>query len=745
MASLIKEKMKSNSNISMSDKKNLRFALVGNPNCGKTTLFNKLTGSKQYVGNWPGVTVEKKEGKAKFCDSEISILDLPGIYSLSPYSPEEVITRNCIIDEQLQLIINIVDATNIERNLYLTTQIAELGRPMIIALNMVDLLEKRGDHIDYKRLEKKLGIPVVPISAGKGIGIDELMRRSISCAKKNYIANIKNTYSPDLDEVLCEIEEILGSIRTSTNVNQRWNAVKVFEGDNITLEKFKFTEQQSRKINTIRKRIPTTKYLDREMIIADQRYKYICEICSSVVKKRFAQGHLTTSDKVDKIITNRFLAVPLFLSMMLLVFFITFGPVGNFLRDSTEFLIKDTFANFVSNIISSLGASQWTESLIVDGIIEGVGSVISFFPQILILFTLLSILEDSGYMARAAFIMDQLLRKIGLSGRAFVPMLMGFGCTVPAVLGTRTLESEKDKRLTILITPFMSCSAKMPVYALFISAFFVSNQSLIIFSIYLLGIIVAVLSALLFKNTLLKGDPAPFVMELPPYRLPTLRSLWIHVWERLKDFLTKAGTVLLAATIIIWFLQSFDFRMNMVTDSANSMLANIGTFIAPVFTLCGFGDWRASVSLVTGLVAKESVVSTMAILYNSGMDTSLSAALSQTFTPLSAYSFMVFVLLYTPCIAALSAIRKEMCSFKWTFVTIVYQLVVAFLMSALVYQIGSFLLYIFSGGRIKIIDLVIAILAVSIVACVIWIEVSKRKDSQAGCSSCSRCANKCNK
>lgn len=745
MASLIRDSIRNFSADSVTNKKTIKFALAGNPNCGKTTLFNKLTGSKQYVGNWPGVTVEKKEGRAKFYGKNISILDLPGIYSLSPYSPEEVVTRNCIMDEDLQLIINIVDATNIERNLYLTTQIAELGKPMVIALNMIDLLEKRGDRIDYKRLERKLGIPVVPISAGKGTGIDELMKLAIRYAEKNQIVNIKNTYSPDVDEVLCEIKKVLDSTGKSTNANQRWNAVKVFEGDRIALEKFKFTEAQSQKINTIKKKIPTTKYLDREMIIADQRYKYICNICSLVVKKSFGQGHLTTSDKVDKIITNRFLAIPLFLSMMLLVFFITFGPIGNSLRDSAEFLIKDVFASMINNILNSAGASQWTVSLVIGGIIEGVGSVISFFPQILILFTLLSILEDSGYMARAAFIMDQLLRKIGLSGRAFVPMLMGFGCTVPAVLGTRTLEREKDKRLTILITPFMSCSAKMPVYALFISAFFVSNQALVIFSIYLLGIIIAVLSALLFKNTLLKGEPAPFVMELPPYRLPTPRSLWIHVWERLKDFLTKAGTVLLAATIVIWFLQSFDFKMRMVDDSANSMLASIGTFIAPSFTLCGFGDWRASVSLVTGLVAKESVVSTMAILYNSGVDANLASTLGQTFTPLSAYSFMVFVLLYTPCVAALSAIHKEMASLKWTSITILYQLVVAFLVSVFVYQTGSFMSYIFSGGSVKIIDVIIAILSISIVACVIWIEVGKRKDSKNMCSSCSGCANKCNR
>lgn len=740
MSKLVEDKTKKNLKSKL-----LRIALAGNPNCGKTTLFNRLTGSKQYVGNWPGVTVEKKEGKAKFFNNEINILDLPGIYSLSPYSPEEVVTRNCIMDENPNLIINIVDATNIERNLYLTTQIAELGKPMIIALNMIDLLEKRGDCIDYKLLEKEIGIPVVPISASKGIGIDKLMKFALDYSQKTYIEKVKNTYSKEVNDALLGIEHVLNSTGIETNINQRFNAVKIFEGDSITLRKFKFTKSQENEILFYKNKVQVSKYLDREMIIADQRYKYICDICSKVVKKKFEQGHMTTSDKVDRLVTNKIFAIPLFLCMMMLVFFITFGPIGNFLKDKTEFLIKDVFANIINSSLISIGTSDWARSLVVDGIIEGVGSVISFLPQILILFTLLSILEDSGYMARAAFIMDQLLRKIGLSGRAFVPMLMGFGCTVPAVLGTRTLESEKDKRLTILITPFMSCSAKMPVYALFISAFFLKNQALIIFSIYLLGIIVAVLSALLFKNTLLKGEPAPFVMELPPYRIPTISSLWMHVWERIKDFLTKAGTVLLAATIVIWFLQSFDLSLNMVDNSSDSILAMIGTFVAPAFTFCGFGDWRASVSLVTGLVAKESVVSTMAVLYSSGTNSNLSVMLNDTFTPLSAYAFMVFVLLYTPCIAALSAIRKEMSSFKWTFIAIFYQLFVAFIASSLVYQIGTLVLNVFSGKTINVMDLIIAVLSISIIIYVIWIQVSKANKHENSCSSCSRCLNKCNK
>ena len=666
----------------------LHFALAGNPNCGKTTLFNQLTGSSQYVGNWPGVTVEKKEGRVKSAEVPVSVLDLPGIYSLSPYSPEEIVTRNCLIDEHLELIINIVDATNIERNLYLTTQLAELGCPMIIALNMIDLLEKRGDHIDYQRLEKELGIPVVPISASRGIGLQELIERGVAYAQKVQRLQVKNTYSPDVDMVLKNIEAVLETVPQEEEVGRRWTAVKVFEGDSLTMSRLALNEQQARKIAHYKEMIKTTRYVDREMIIADQRYQYICAICAKAVQKGHAQGHITLSDRIDQIATHRIWAIPMFLLMMLFIFFITFGPVGNFLKEGAEWLIKDWFSGLVASALAAGGASEWARSLLIDGVIEGVGSVVSFAPQIMLLFTLLSILEDTGNMSRAAFIMDQLLRKIGLSGRAFVPMLMGFGCTVPAVLGTRTLENEKDKRLTILITPFMSCSAKMPVYALFISAFFAGNSPLIIFSIYLLGIVVAILTALLFKNTILKGKPAPFVMELPPYRFPTPKSLWLHVWERLKDFLVRAGTIILGATIIIWFLQSFNLQLQMVSDSADSILASIGTAIAPIFTLCGFGDWKASVSLLTGLVAKESVVSTMAVLFGTAGTT-----MTQVFSPLSAYAFMVFVLLYTPCVAALSAIHKEMGSAKWTLITIVYQLLVAWFVSACVFQFGTLLLH----------------------------------------------------
>lgn len=659
----------------------IKIALAGNPNCGKTTLFNQLTGSNQYVGNWPGVTVEKKEGKIKNkFGLEMSIIDLPGIYSLSPYSPEEIVTRNCLLHDNPQVIIDIVDATNIERNLYLTTQIAELGRPMVIALNMIDMLEKNGDTIDEKLLEKELGIPVVPISASKNIGIEALIEKTLELAKASKYVPVKNIYSKAVNNVLLDIEDALEEVKQSKYHRKRWTAVKLFEGDSVTWNHYDFTKEQRQHIISHIEEVNSSKNIDREMIIADERYKYICAITSRAVHKNHDPCKLTVSDKIDRIATNKYLAIPLFLVTMFLVFAITFGPIGNFLRDAAEWLISDLLAGGLTTFLHNVNASEWAESLVIDGIIGGVGSVISFLPQIVLLFTLLSLLEDSGYMARAAFIMDKLLRCIGLSGRAFVPMLMGFGCTVPAVMGTRILESEKDKKLTILITPFMSCSAKMPVYLLMVSMFFKDSGPLVIFGIYILGVVIAILTALLFKSTVLKGKNSPFVMELPPYRLPSAKTLLLHVWERVRDFLVRAGTVLMGASILIWFLQSFNFSLQMV-ESDESILASIGMLIAPVFTLCGFGDWRASVSLVTGIAAKESVASTMAVLYG--------GSLTGAFSTLSAFSFLVFVLLCTPCVAALTAMRKEFGSRKWMAVSVVYQLAVAWIMSFAVFQIGS--------------------------------------------------------
>lgn len=673
-------------------KKHLNVALIGNPNSGKTTLFNQLTGSRQYVGNWPGVTVEKKEGKLSYKNEEIKIIDLPGIYSLSPYSSEEIVTRNCLLHDDVDLIINIIDSTNIERNLYLTTQIMELGKPIVVVLNMIDILEKKGDKIDYHLLSKLLSVAVIPMSANKHDKIENLMDSCLDIINQkasSKIQDVQNIYAPEIDSILNNIEKILKNSNNKFKVNPRWLAVKLFSEDHDILKNVHLTEDELSKINFYKNSVSPSKNTDRQMIISECRYDYICSICKKCVHKNLKNDKLSITDKIDKIVTNKVLALPIFLAIMMLIFYITFGPVGNYFKSWAEFLINDIIGNSIEKLLISLNASSWAKSLILDGVVKGVGSVISFFPQIMILFTLLSVLEDSGYMARAAFITDKMLRKIGLSGKAFVPLLMGFGCSVPAVLGTRILEHDKDKKLTILMIPFMSCSAKMPVYSMFISAFFPSHQPIIIFSIYLLGILVAIFTAFLFKNTILKGKEAPFIMELPEYKLPTLKNLSLHVWERLKDFLVKAGTVLVGATIVIWFLQSFNFSLHTVQDSSDSILAYLGAKIAPIFTLCGFNDWKASVALISGIIAKESVVSTSAILYNTEASMVLHHALSQHFSMLSAYSFMVFVLLYTPCVAALSAIRKEMKSVKWTTISILYQLITAWFVSALVFQIGT--------------------------------------------------------
>lgn len=601
-----------------------RIALAGNPNCGKTTLFNALTGSTAYVGNWPGVTVEKKSGIARYRDDTMEITDLPGIYSLVPYSPEEAIAGRFLKHEKPDLIINIVDASNIERNLYLTTQLMELEIPLVIALNMMDVVKKRGDSIDCALFSRLTGIAVVPISASKGEGLSELLKAADSAAKGP--AAYHHIPKPDAG---CA---------------------------------------------------------DPDTALADARYRYIGKISEKTVKKHSASVK-SASEKIDSVATNRFLAIPVFFLLIILVFYITFGSVGSFFVHSIDFFITACFSPRTDAALAALGASPWVRSLVVDGIIAGVGAVLKFLPQILLLFLLLSLLEDSGYMARAAFIMDAPMRRIGLSGRAFVPLLMGFGCTVPAVMGTRILESEKDKRLTILITPFMSCSAKTPVYSLFIGAFFAGSRPLAMFLIYAFGIVIGLLSALLFKNSILKGEPAPFVMELPDYRLPTVKTVWLHVRRRIGDFLQKAGTSVFIATVAVWLLQSFTVRLQMTGDSSNSIIAAVGRAIAPVFTLCGFGTWKPTVALLTGLVAKESVISTMSVLYSGN----LTDALRANFTTLSACSYLIFVLLYTPCIAALSAVRREMGSLKWTAVTAVYQLLAAWYFSAMFYQCALFI------------------------------------------------------
>ena len=679
-------------------KKTVKIALAGNPNCGKTTLFNKLTGASQYVGNWPGVTVEKKEGKITHDNMDASIVDLPGIYSLSPYSMEEIVTRNYIIDEKPDLIINIVDATNLERNLYLSLQLAELGIPMVIALNMIDMVEKNGDSIDVDMLSVLLGIRVVPISAAKGTGIHKLLHAANHEAvhgsdtagrhmdKHNNMCAPPDIYTGLVRKAVLRIEELIADDCKKKGLPLRWSAVKLIEGDEPTLETLALDDTKLSCIESIVSELET-KNIDREMVIADQKYKYICAITEKCVKRAHEAGHLTLSDKIDRVVTNKYLAIPLFFGLMLLIFYITFGALGANLTDLVDKLINEIFASWVRGGLVSLGASDWAVGLVCDGIIGGVGAVLSFFPQILLLFLFLSILEDSGYMSRAAFIMDRALHSIGLSGKSFVPMIMGFGCSVPAIMATRTLENEKDRRITMMLIPFMSCSAKMPVYSMFILAFFPSNRGLVVGSLYLLGMLVAILSAFILQKTVLKGGHAPFVMELPPYRLPTAKTLGLHLYDRIKDFMTKAGTVLLGASVVIWFCQYFNFSLQHVENSEESILGVIGSFVAPIFAPLGFGDWKSSVSMISGLIARESIVSTMGILHGAGDSGAISDIIASVYTPAAAYSFMTFCLLFIPCMAAVATLRREMNSRKWTAIALGFQAVTAWVITFIVYNI----------------------------------------------------------
>lgn len=681
-----------------------RYALAGNPNCGKTTLFNAVTGSNQYVGNWPGVTVEKKEGKITHDNMNAYIVDLPGIYSLSPYSSEEIVTRNYIIDEKPDLIINIVDATNIERNLYLSLQLAELGIPMVIALNMIDMIEKNGDSIDTAKLSSLLGIKVIPISAGKGTGIHKLLHAAMheavhgdeKVSEKHIDRHLNMCAPPDIytgkvKEAVTRIENIIKDKCASKDLPLRWSAVKLIEGDEPTLTSLDLTDTQLNCIEAIVSELETEN-IDREMVIADQKYKFICSVTQRTVTRSHEAGHMTFSDKIDRVVTHKFFAIPLFFLLMLAIFYITFGALGANLTELVDGLINENFAGLVRSFMTNHNAADWATGLVCDGIIGGVGTVLSFFPQILLLFFFLSILEDSGYMARAAFIMDRALHTIGLSGKSFVPMLMGFGCSVPAIMATRTLENEKDRRLTMMLIPFMSCSAKMPVYSMFIMAFFPNVRGVVVISLYALGFVVAVASAFILQKTVLKGGHAPFVMELPPYRMPTGKTLCLHLYDKIKDFMTKAGTVLLGASIIIWFCQYFNFSLQHVESSEESILGVIGSFIAPVFAPLGFGDWKSSVAMLTGLVARESIVTTMGILYGAGEGASISAAISSAYTPAAAYSMMVFALLFIPCFAAVTTLRKEMNSRKWTLLALGFQACTAYVITFVIYNLARVIL-----------------------------------------------------
>jgi ferrous iron transport protein B len=669
---------------------NITFALIGNPNSGKTTLFNQMTGSNQRVGNFPGVTVEKKEGSVRG-HKGVTVVDLPGIYSLSPYTAEEVVTRDFLIQEKPDAIINIIDATNIERNLYLTLQLMELDIPMILALNMMDEIRGNGSSIDIQKLQAELGIPVVPISAVKNDGVDELTHRAIKCAEDKARPKNLDFCSGYVHAAIHSIAHLISEEAKAAGLPLRFAATKIVEGDEPVIKQLKLLEPELDIIDHIVTDMEGHLHTDREAAMADMRYAYIETLCShAVVRAGQTKEHLR-SVQIDNVLTHKYLALPIFLCAMLLVFWLTFGVFGSILSDLLSLGI-DKITQITDAGLTAADVSPALHSLIINGVFAGVGSVLSFLPIIVILFFFLSFLEDSGYMARVAFVMDKLLRKIGLSGRSFVPMLIGFGCSVPAIMATRTLPSERDRKMTIMLTPFMSCSAKLPIYAVFTAAFFAEYQALVMISLYIFGMLVAVAAGLLLKKTLFEGSPVPFVMELPSYRLPSVKSVLMKMWERAVDFLKRAFTLIFIATIVIWMLQSFDYGFHMVENTGDSMLASLGKIIAPIFSPLGFADWRAATALVTGLTAKEAVVSTFAVLLGASDPSSVVPLLSQFFTPLSAYSFLVFSLLYMPCIAAMAAVKREMGGWRSALLVMVFQTSVAWVFAFLVYQIGSLFL-----------------------------------------------------
>lgn len=635
----------------------LTFALAGNQNCGKTTLFNQLTGSNQHVGNFPGVTVDRKDGSIKGKQDTL-VTDLPGIYSLSPYTCEELVTRQFVLDEHPKGIINIVDATNIERNLYLTMQLLELNMPMVLALNMMDEVRENGGSIRVNELEEMLGIPVVPISAAKNEGIDELIDHALHVAKYQERPGRQDFCDADahggaVHRCLHGIMHLIEDHAREADIPLRFAASKLAEGDSRIMERLKLDTNEQEAVEHIIQQMEKERGLDRAAAIADMRFSFIRKVCSrTVIKPRESKEH-ARSAKIDKILTGKYTAIPAFIAIMAMVFWLTFNVIGAWLSGLLEMLIAD-LTNLVAMAMAQGDVNEVLQSLVLDGICNGVGSVLSFLPTIVTLFLFLSLLEDSGYMARVAFVMDKLLRKIGLSGRSIVPMLIGFGCTVPGVMASRTLPSERDRKLTIMLTPFMSCSAKLPIYAFFTAVFFPKNGAIVMVGLYFLGIFTGILAALFVRRFKFKGEAVPFVMELPNYRMPGIRNVSQLLWEKAKDFLQRAFTVIFLASMAIWFLQTFDTRLNVVTDSQNSILAMVAGVIAPVLTPLGFGDWRISTALITGFMAKESVVSTISVLF--GDTANLLAAI----TPLAAVSLLVFCLLYTPCVAAIASVRREL-------------------------------------------------------------------------------------
>ncbi len=660
------------------------FALAGNQNCGKTTLFNALTGSNQHVGNFPGVTVDQKSGEVKGY-KDCSVVDLPGIYSLRTYTQEEIVTRDFILNQKPDGIINIVDATNIERNLYLTLQLLTLRVPMVLALNMMDEVRANGGTVDVQKLSEDLGIPVVPITAAKGEGVSELMDRAVETAKNRVLPKVYDFCAADSPVHRCvhAVVHLIEDHAERLGLPTRFCATKLIEGDEAMADRLELDQNERELLEHCVVQMETENGLDRNASLADMRYSFIEKVTADAVVKCQESREHKRSVKLDRVLTGKYTALPVFFGIMLLIFYLTFNVIGQGLSDLLAAGIDYVTAG-VDGALTAYGINPVVHSLIIDGIFAGVGSVLSFLPIIVTLFFFLSILEDTGYMARVAFVMDKLLRKIGLSGRSIVPMLIGFGCSVPAIMATRTVSSDRDRKMTILLTPYMSCSAKIPIYGFFTAVFFTEHKALVMISLYVLGMAVGVLAALVMKNTAFKGKPVPFVMELPNYRLPSAKSVGLLLWEKAKDFLQRAFTVIFLATVVIWFLQSFDTRLNVVTDSADSLLALIGQWLAVLFKPLGFGDWRCATALISGFIAKESVVSTLEVLLGG-------AAITSLFTVRSAVSFLVFTLLYTPCVAAVATIRRELGSGLKTVGVVVMQCAVAWLAAYAAFLIGGLL------------------------------------------------------
>ena len=687
-----------------------KIALAGNPNCGKTTMFNDLTGSSQYVGNWPGVTVEKKEGKLK-ANKQAIIQDLPGIYSLSPYTLEEVVTRNYLVNEHPDSMINIIDASNLERNLYLTTQLLEIGVPMVIALNMMDMVRKNGDRIDVKKLSDALGCQIIETSAVKGEGSTEVAKAALSLAQSKAAAPKPLKFNDKLENILARIARLLQGACQPQNL--RWYSIKLFERDEKAIEQLKLSPAALEEIEGLRQEAEKEFDDDVESIITHERYVVIADLLKTCYRKQSKQK-LTTSDKIDKIVTNRILALPIFAVVMFVIYYLSITTVGTMMTDwVNDVLFGEIIPPAVEGLLVSVGAADWLQSLILDGIVAGVGAVLGFLPQMLVLFLLLALLEDCGYMSRIAFIMDRIFRRFGLSGKSFIPMLIGLGCGVPAVQASRTIENDRDRKMTIMTTTFIPCSAKLPIIGLIAGALF-NESGWVATSAYFVGIAAIIISGIILKKTkLFAGEPAPFVMELPAYHIPSVKGVLIHMWDRAKAFVRKAGTIIFLSSVVIWFLSSFNFQLQMV-DTGDSILAAIGRVIAPIFAPLGWGHWEAAVGTISGLVAKENLVAIMGILYGfaevAENGDEMWSVFAHNFTAISAYSFLVFNLLCAPCFAAIGAIHREMGSAKWTWIAIGYQCIFAYIVSLIIYQLGTwFVTGVFGLGTIVAIILVAAL------------------------------------